>query len=116
MESDFLSNHQTISRHLTAVISLVSSQNCCVLTLTLLDEFQRPFWCVSSPVRIRMADLGSHSSSDYSGEHFGLEHHDSEGKVEMRLVWLKEEKQFFLIALSVYVPLAKVNQHFGTKY
>lgn len=116
MKSDFLSNHQTIGRHLTAVISLVFSQNCCILTLTLLDEFQRPFWCVSSPVCIRMADPGSRSLSDYSGEHFRLEHHDSEGKVEMRLVWLTEEKQFFLIALSVYVPLAKVNRHFGTQY
>lgn len=115
MKSDFLSNHQTICRHLTAVISLVSWQNCCVLTLTLLDDFQRPFWCVSSPVCIRMAGRGSHLSV-YSGEHFRLEHCDSEGKVEMRLVWLTEEKQFFLIALSVYIPLAKVNQHFGTKY
>lgn len=115
MKSGFLSNHQTISGRLTAVISLVSSQNCCVLTLTLLDDFQRPFWCVSSPVCIRMAAPGWRSSH-YSGEHFRLEHRDPEGKVAMRLVWLTEEKQFFLIALSVYVPLAKVNQHFGTKY
>lgn len=84
------------------------------MTLTLLDEFQKPFWCVSSPVGIKAA--GNMLSYDYSGEHFLMEHQSSEGKVELKLVRLKEEQQFFLVSLVLYVPLLKVNEHFSTQY
>nr|XP_046234804.1 F-box only protein 15-like isoform X2 [Scatophagus argus] len=91
-----------------------SVENCCIITLTLLDEFQKPFWCVSSPVCITMARKTL--SYDYSGKHFLMEHHSAEGKVEMKLVWLKEQEQFFLISLTVCIPLCKVNKHFSTEY
>lgn len=89
-------------------------QNCCFLTVTLLEEFQKPFWCVSAPVCLRMAP-GS-PACDYSGEHFLLEQRDAEGKVALRLVWLTEQQQFFLVSLVVCVPVSKVNRHFGTAY
>uniref|UniRef100_A0A665UAI8 F-box domain-containing protein n=1 Tax=Echeneis naucrates TaxID=173247 RepID=A0A665UAI8_ECHNA len=88
--------------------------NCCIMTLTLLDEFHKPFWCVSSPICITMAKMSL--SFDYSGEHFLMNYQNPEGQVKMKLVWLKEQKQFFLISLTVYVSLSKVNQHFSRDY
>ncbi|XP_065807439.1 F-box only protein 15-like isoform X2 [Labrus bergylta] len=91
-----------------------SVENCCIITLTLLDEFQKPFWCLSSPIWTTMAKKTL--SFDYSGEHFEMEHREREGRVRMKLVWLKEQKQFFLISLIVCVPVSKVNKHFSTDY
>ncbi|XP_037552048.1 F-box only protein 15 [Nematolebias whitei] len=89
-------------------------ENCCFMTLTLLDEFQKHFWCVSVPVHISMATRAQ--SWDYSGEDFLMEYQDPEGKVRMKLVWLEEQKQFFLISLTVYLSAAKVNKHFSRAY
>ncbi|XP_030576319.1 F-box only protein 15-like [Archocentrus centrarchus] len=90
-----------------------SVENCCIMTLTLLDEFQKPFWCVSSPVSISMVKS---QSCDYSGDNFLTVYSSSEGQVKMKLVWLKEQQQFFLISLTLYVSIRKVNKHFSTKY
>ncbi|XP_028426363.1 F-box only protein 15 isoform X2 [Perca flavescens] len=89
-------------------------ENCCIVSLTLLDEFQKPFWCVSSPICITMAV--KQQSFDYSGEHFVMDFKDSDGQVKMKLVWFKEQKQFFLISLTVYVAVFKVNKHFSRAY
>ncbi|XP_051247715.1 F-box only protein 15-like isoform X1 [Dicentrarchus labrax] len=91
-----------------------SVESCCIITLTLLDEFQKPFWCVSSPIRAKNAK--KKLTFDYSGEHFLMEYLSAEGQVKMKLVWLKEQKQFFLISLAVYIPVYKVNKHFSRKY
>ncbi|KAG7218720.1 hypothetical protein INR49_019756 [Caranx melampygus] len=91
-----------------------SVENCCIMTLTLLDEFQKPFWCISSPICIAMTKTSL--SFDYSGEHFLMTYVNPDGEVKMKLVWLKEQKQFFLISLTVYVSVAKVNQHFSREY
>uniref|UniRef100_A0A3Q1BZZ3 F-box domain-containing protein n=1 Tax=Amphiprion ocellaris TaxID=80972 RepID=A0A3Q1BZZ3_AMPOC len=91
-----------------------SVENCCIMTLTLLDEFQKPFWCVSSPISIRVAKKSL--SSDYSDDHFLMDYHGPEGQVKMVLVWLKEQNQFFLIRLSLFVAVFKVNQRFSTNY
>lgn len=53
----------------------VAVQNCCFLTVALLEELQNPLWCVSAPVCLRMA-LAS-LSRDYGGEHFLLERRDA---------------------------------------
>lgn len=92
----------------------VALQNCCFLTLTLLEEFQEPLWCVSAPVCLRMAP-GS-PACDYSGEHYLLERRDAEGEAALRLVWLSEQQQFFLVSLVVGVPLSKVNRLFSAAY
>uniref|UniRef100_A0A3Q4MSK7 F-box domain-containing protein n=1 Tax=Neolamprologus brichardi TaxID=32507 RepID=A0A3Q4MSK7_NEOBR len=88
--------------------------NCCVMTLTLLDEFQKPFWCVSTPVTISMVKKSQ--SLGYSGTDFLMVYRSSEGQVKMKLVRLKEQQQFFLIGLTLYVSILKVNAHFSTKY
>ncbi|XP_005475862.1 F-box only protein 15 isoform X2 [Oreochromis niloticus] len=91
-----------------------SVENCCIMTLTLLDDFQKPFWCVSTPVTISMVKKSQ--SFDYSGTDFLMVYRSSEGQVKMKLVWLKEQQQFFLVALTLYVSILKVNAHFSTKY
>ncbi|KAM4570221.1 F-box only protein 15-like [Odontesthes bonariensis] len=89
-------------------------ENCCFMTLTLLDEFQKPFWCVSAPIYITMTKTSL--SFDYKGDHFLMQYGNPDGEVRMKLVWLKEQKQFFLISLTVYVAVVKVNQRFSRAY
>ncbi|KAM4711509.1 F-box only protein 15-like [Anableps anableps] len=89
-------------------------ENCCIMSLTLLDEFQKPFWCISTPIHITMAKRTL--SFDYSGRDFQMLYRNQDGEVRMLLVWLEEQKQFFLIGLTVYVPVAKVNKRFNREY
>ncbi|XP_054479278.1 F-box only protein 15 [Anoplopoma fimbria] len=91
-----------------------SVKNCCIMSLTLLDEFKKPFWCVSSPVSMELEKTPV--SYDYDGEHFLIHCQDSDGQVKMKLVWMEEQKQFVLISLVVYVTVCKVNKHFSTHY
>uniref|UniRef100_A0A672F5E9 F-box domain-containing protein n=1 Tax=Salarias fasciatus TaxID=181472 RepID=A0A672F5E9_SALFA len=87
--------------------------NCCFMTLTLLDGFQEPFWCESAPVCIQQV---LDEQSDYVGDHFLMDHRSAHGQLRMKLVWLKDQRQFFLIGLDVYISVLKVNKHFGTTY
>ncbi|XP_053718901.1 F-box only protein 15-like [Synchiropus splendidus] len=91
-----------------------SVKKCCWMTLTLLDEFQKPVWCVSAPSGIRMV----HQNSSLVGcdENFLMDYRDREGAVKMKLIWLKQQQQFFVVSLAVYVAVFKVNRHFGTQY
>ncbi|KAK9979527.1 hypothetical protein ABG768_012953 [Culter alburnus] len=86
-------------------------ERCCMMTLTVLDEAQRPFWCVSSPVKMsnkfRAVDL------EYEGEQFIIVYEDVEGKVKMTFVWMEMLQQYFLVQLSTAFPAAKVKRHFG---
>ncbi|XP_035475630.2 F-box only protein 15 isoform X2 [Scophthalmus maximus] len=87
-------------------------ENCCIMSLTLLDEFRKPFWCVSSPVSMQPEETPV--SYDYDGEHFLIHYLDSDGQVKVTLVWMKE--QFVVISLVVYMSVSKVNKHFSTDY
>lgn len=91
-----------------------SIENCCIMTLTLLDEFQRPFWCLCAPITISRSK--GTLSSGYNGDHYLMHFHHPEGQVKMKLVWLQEEKQFFLIDLTIYVSIEKINKYFCTNY
>lgn len=82
------------------------------MTLTLLDEFGEPFWCVSSP--ISMVPGQTPVRYDYAGEPFFAQYEDSGGKVEMQLALM--ENQFSLVSLVIFVPVGKVNRHFGRDY
>lgn len=90
------------------------SQNCCIMNVTLLDEFKNPFWCVSSP--LSMIPEKTAVCYDYDGEHFLIHYKDLDGQVKMELVWMEEEKQFFLVSLVIYVSVSKVNEHFDRDY
>ncbi|XP_053271468.1 F-box only protein 15 [Pleuronectes platessa] len=76
-------------------------ENCCIMTLTVLSGFLTPVWCVSTPIFIRMARKPP--AAVYCGEHFLMHHDGPGGKVKMKLVWVKEQKQFFLISLIIYI-------------
>ncbi|KAK2859409.1 hypothetical protein Q5P01_004029 [Channa striata] len=89
-------------------------ENCCIISLTLLDEFRNPFWCISSPVSVKFQKTSI--SYDYDGEHYLIHHQDSDGQVKMKLVWMKEQKQFVLVSLVVYVSIGKVNKYFIREY
>lgn len=82
-----------------------------MMTLTVLDEAQRPFWCVSSTVKMysrqRVLDL------EYEGEQFIILYGDGEGKVKMTFVWMEEFQHYFLVQLATMFPAAKVKRHFG---
>uniref|UniRef100_A0A8C7PF04 F-box domain-containing protein n=1 Tax=Oncorhynchus mykiss TaxID=8022 RepID=A0A8C7PF04_ONCMY len=54
-------------------------KNCCMMSLTLLDESQIPFWCVSTPVSMVLANEEPFSY-DYQGQHFLIKYKDAEGK------------------------------------
>lgn len=84
------------------------------MNMTLLDEFKKPFWCVSSPVSMKPENTPV--SYDYDGDHFLIHYQDLDGQVKMKLVLMKEQKQFFLLSLVVYVTVCKVNKHFSRDY
>uniref|UniRef100_A0A665VKL8 F-box domain-containing protein n=1 Tax=Echeneis naucrates TaxID=173247 RepID=A0A665VKL8_ECHNA len=88
--------------------------NCCIMSLTLLDEFKKPFWCVSSPVSLELEKTSL--SYDYDGEHFLIHYLDSDGQVKLKIGWIKEQQQSFVISLVIYVSVSKVNKHFGRHY
>lgn len=87
-----------------------SSKLLFLILIHLLDEFHKPFWCVSSPISMVSGQIPVHY--DYDGDPFFAWY--SGGKVEMQLAWM--EKQFSLVSLVVFVPVGKVNRHFGRDY
>ncbi|KAM9824615.1 F-box only protein 15 [Neosynchiropus ocellatus] len=91
-----------------------SVESCCWMTLTLLDEFQKPVWCVSAPSGNRRVQ--QNSSLEGGDENFLMDYRDREGAVEMKLIWLKQHQQFFVVSLVVHVAVFMVNRHFGTEY
>ncbi|CAL1568335.1 unnamed protein product [Knipowitschia caucasica] len=113
-----LSNHRPLSGNIRLPWKSEeregSIENCCFMTLTLLDESQNPFWCVCSPITI--ARSRRPLSFDYNGDHFQMDCGHPEGRVKMELVWLHEEKQFVLINFTVLVAINKVNKYFCTNY
>lgn len=86
------------------------------MSLTLLDEFRKPFWCVSSQVTMELEKTPLSCDYDYDGEHFLIHYLDSDGQVKMKLVWLKEQSQFVVVSLVVYLSVSNVNKHFGRHY
>ncbi len=81
-----------------------------MMTLTVLDEAQRPFWCVSSTVKLykreRVLDL------EYEGEQFIVLYGDAEGKVKMTFVLEEEFQHYLLVQLVTIFPADKVKRHF----
>ncbi|XP_051909851.1 F-box only protein 15 [Hippocampus zosterae] len=89
-------------------------KNRCIMSLTLLDEFNRPFWCVSSPVALKHPEMPL--SLFHAAEHFLVHYQDTEGQVVMKFVQMEEQKQIFLVGLVVYVTTCKVNKYFRKEY
>eukprot|EP00062_Callorhinchus_milii_P004065 gi/632942046/ref/XP_007886200.1/ PREDICTED: F-box only protein 15 isoform X2 [Callorhinchus milii] len=90
-------------------------QHCCFMDVTVLDEAEKPFWCVSSPVAVYESSTSA-TRYDYLGKSQTIDYSDSEGRVHMNLMWLEEERQYYLVNLVLYLSTEKVNSWFATKY
>uniref|UniRef100_A0A673G5B1 F-box protein 15 n=1 Tax=Sinocyclocheilus rhinocerous TaxID=307959 RepID=A0A673G5B1_9TELE len=89
-------------------------QDCCMINLTVWDEANQPFWCVSAPVVMTKASQDT-VSYDFEGGSFSILYRDSEGRVEMRLKQMEYKEQYFVVNLVIYIAVAKVNKHFGER-
>ncbi|XP_043960403.1 F-box only protein 15 isoform X1 [Gambusia affinis] len=90
-----------------------SVENCCIMSLTLLDEFGNQFSCVTTPISMELEKAAA--SYDYDGEHYLIQHEDSNIQVKMQLV-KKTAKKHFVVSLIVYVSVLFVNKHFSRDY
>lgn len=90
-------------------------QHCCLMDVTVLDETEKPFWCISSPVALQSTSTPDIRFS-YLGKRQTIEYKDHEGKVHMELIWLEEQQQYFIVSLVLYLNVRKVNAWFSTSY
>uniref|UniRef100_UPI00398EF6D3 F-box only protein 15 n=1 Tax=Pristiophorus japonicus TaxID=55135 RepID=UPI00398EF6D3 len=113
------SQHSTISGNLyfpwNTEFLKGNIQHCCLMDVTVLDEAEKPFWCVSSPVATQSACTSAIRYS-YLGDRQTIDYKDSEGKVHMELMWLEEEQQYYIVNLVLYLSIKKVNAWFATNY
>ncbi|XP_073754134.1 F-box only protein 15 isoform X3 [Callorhinus ursinus] len=89
-------------------------KSCSIMDVTLLDEYGKPFWCFSSPVCMRSS--GPSDGPNFLGHTYYVDYVDSEGKVHMELVWIRETEEYFIVSLVLYLRIAKINHWFGTTY
>ncbi|XP_017261960.2 F-box only protein 15 [Kryptolebias marmoratus] len=90
-----------------------SVENCCIMSLTLLDEFCKPFKYVSSPISMELEGTPvSCGYYDYDGETYLIYFQDSDIQMKMQLIRFRAERQFILVSLNVYVSVCYVNKHF----
>ncbi|XP_059827419.1 F-box only protein 15 isoform X1 [Hypanus sabinus] len=90
-------------------------QHCCLMDVTVLDEAEKPFWCVSSAVALQTVPA-SDIRYRYLGKRQTIDYKDHEGKVHMELMWLEEEQQYYVVNLVLYLTVEKVNAWFATSY
>ncbi|XP_059501998.1 F-box only protein 15 isoform X5 [Stegostoma tigrinum] len=90
-------------------------QHCCLMDVTILDEAEKPFWCVSSPVALHSVRTST-IRYNYLGERQAIDYKDPEGNVHIELMWLEEEKQYYIVNLVLYFSVKKVNAWFATNY
>ncbi|XP_041046067.1 F-box only protein 15 isoform X2 [Carcharodon carcharias] len=113
------SQHSTISGNLyfpwNTEFLKGNIQHCCLMDVTVLDEAEKPFWCVSSPVAMHSVCTPDIRYS-YLGKRQAVDYKDPEGKVHMELMWLEEEKQYYIVNLVLYFNIKKINAWFATNY
>ncbi|KAM5222108.1 F-box only protein 15 [Ctenodactylus gundi] len=90
-------------------------ESCSVMDVTLLDEHRKPFWCWSSPVRMRPVAYPS-AGPHFLGQAYDVDYMDVEGRVHAEVVWVAESEEYFIVNLTLYLSVAKINRWFGTKY
>uniref|UniRef100_A0A8C5S5H2 F-box protein 15 n=1 Tax=Laticauda laticaudata TaxID=8630 RepID=A0A8C5S5H2_LATLA len=90
-------------------------KSCFIMDLTLLDDSQKPFWCISAPVEMK---LSVKTSTLYKslGPCYCMNYKDSTGKVYMELIWMEETNEYLIVNLVIYLSTQKVNSRFGTNY
>lgn len=45
-----------------------------------------------------------------------MEYQDSDGKLEIELEWVEEQKQFVMVNLVLFLSISKVNRYFRRDY
>ncbi|CAH2284632.1 F-box only 15 isoform X1 [Pelobates cultripes] len=90
-------------------------QKCFMMDVTVFDETEKPFWCLSSPVKL-LASKSSETHCNFMGQTFNLNYMDQEGKVKAELVWMNETEEYYIINLVLYLSTEKVNSWFATNY
>ncbi|XP_072323254.1 F-box only protein 15 isoform X6 [Scyliorhinus torazame] len=90
-------------------------QHCCLMDVTILDEAEKPFWWVSSPVAMH-PDCTPGVRYSYLGKRQAVDYKDGEGKVHMELMWLEEENQYYIVNLVLFFTVKKINAWFSTNY
>uniref|UniRef100_A0A3B3VFW2 F-box only protein 15-like n=1 Tax=Poecilia latipinna TaxID=48699 RepID=A0A3B3VFW2_9TELE len=88
-------------------------ENCCIMSLTLLDEFGNQFSRVTTPISMEPEEAAV--SYDYDGEHYLIQHEDSNIQAKMQLVKMTAKK-YFVVSLVVYVSVLFANKHFSRDY
>uniref|UniRef100_A0A673G641 F-box protein 15 n=1 Tax=Sinocyclocheilus rhinocerous TaxID=307959 RepID=A0A673G641_9TELE len=107
-------NSRSPNTHLVGDVSLPwrtealhgTIKDCCMINLTVWDEANQPFWCVSAPVVMTKASQDT-VSYDFEGGSFSILYRDSEGRVEMRLKQMEYKEQYFVVNLVIYIAVAK---------
>ncbi|KAG9479120.1 hypothetical protein GDO78_012666, partial [Eleutherodactylus coqui] len=92
-----------------------SIQNCFLMDVTVLDESEKPYWCLSAPVQL-CEGKSSETLYDLMGQSFDLNYRDDIGRVHAELIWMKETEEHYVINLVLYLNTEKVNSYFGTNY
>lgn len=93
--------------HVDMKVALFSEQDCCVMTVSVLNEAQTPVWCISSCAAL--SPKHSHVvCKTYDGEQFVLWYGDTDGKLKMTLVWMQDLQMYFLIGLHIWIHAKRV--------
>lgn len=86
-----------------------------MMDITVLDETEKPFWCFSAPVYMKLSSKTS-GLYDYMGHIYDINYVDSDGKVHIELVWMDNAKEYYIVNLILYISTKKVNSWYGTNY
>ncbi|XP_031222057.1 F-box only protein 15 isoform X2 [Mastomys coucha] len=87
-------------------------ESCSVVDVTLLDQYRKPVWCLSSPVCVKPSAYPS-DGPNYLGNTYYMDYMDSEGGMHAELVWSRDTEEYFMVNLVVYLNISKTNHRFG---
>ncbi|XP_045193371.2 F-box only protein 15-like [Mercenaria mercenaria] len=91
-------------------------ENVAWIDVTVLDERNEPFWCISSLTKVAEQSLQKNFDFDYSSEDaYTMSFMDERGKIEAQMS-KTDDGNFFMTILNLKLSLDAINTWFGTKY
>ncbi|XP_038069921.1 F-box only protein 15-like isoform X2 [Patiria miniata] len=90
-------------------------QDFCILDVTIHDEFLKPFWCLSCPVKVAKA-VDSIVNYSYDGEAYVISHSGEKGSVKINLIWDHSKEQYAVTGVFLDISLEAINAWFSTNY